>query len=1249
VNVPTEESPLRHVVVVGSSAGGIQALSVLAGSLPTDFPAPVVIAQHLDPHRPSQLATILGHAGKLPVVVVGDDTPLEQGKLYVVPSNRHVVVRDGHVGLASDHLERPRPSVDLLLSSAAKAYGERLIAVILTGAGSDGAAGAVEVKDAGGTVIIQNPRTAAHPSMPMALPPTAVDHVVELEQIGSLLHDITSGADLRDRTERFPDDVLADLLARISHQSHVDFRQYKPGTILRRIGRRMVVNRAHTLEEYRDFIESHPQEIEDLAKSLLIKVTEFFRDPEAFAFLEHDVFPGLIARGRERGRVLRLWSAGCATGEEAYSLASLLAHLLGNELHDWNIRIFATDLDHDAVSFARRGIYPAPVMKSLPDDYVNRYFERADQGYRVSKALRQMIVFGQQDLSRGVPFPRIDLVVCRNLLIYFKAELQQEVLDLFAYSLHQSGGHLFLGKAETARPSKAVFELVNKKWKVYRCISGPLPTLTASVVASRSSEAPAARNAGALPEPTAESPRTEAETQKLRRSFDALLRHLPIGVVLIDRKYEIFSHNPAARRLLGIRQAPDDQDFLHSARALPYREVRNAIDRVIQDLTPVVITEIEVGEGHYVSLQIGPFEGAESDLLCVAVFDTSELVKTRRHLDALQAEQQQLTVELGSTNSRLSEMNKELQDANEELQAANEEMMLAHEELQATNEEFEATNEELQATNEELETSNEEMQATNEELETTNEELHARTSELQEMTRILGGERHRLSEIVELAPFHIVVLQGPALVVQSLSPPPTRLIGGERAIGLTFDEVCADPQLEPLRIGVRRAFVEDRAWNSERLRAGTGNEARWYVFTAVPTHNEERRVEGVVVYMEDVTERVLREESDRLERFRVMMENSEQLVVAIFSAFSGRLVHASEHFLRLAQAATGIEPQSATQHTVDDLWFGSGPIRSEFERAARTREPVRIQEARVPRGREESVWSVSLVPIDAEPRTGRGPTSNGSDESVETEKTDSAHYVMITAVEITDAVLTRERYEQLDRIKDEFLSLTSHELRTPLTPMTAYTEVFNHLLTQEKRGPEWDARMKELVTKLGRQVTYISRLTDDLVDVTRLQSGKFSLEVKRLSLARVVSQAVEEASMIATKPPIRLAGDTNGDLAVQGDEVRLKQVVSNLISNALKHAPDSPSVDVSVVRVRRDGRAWARIEVKDQGPGVPPEMREHLFERFYQAARRSSRTARAGLGLGLFIARRIVEQHEGRIGADFGDRSTVFWIELPLS
>jgi two-component system CheB/CheR fusion protein len=691
--------------------------------------------------------------------------------------------------------------------------------------------------------------------MPLALPPTIVDHVVDVERMAELLNELARHPVVP--TAREPmEKALSRVIDLVSGRSAIDFHQYKPTGLLRRIGRRMAATHTTALEDYAQLLEAHPEEVGHLAASLLINVTEFFRDPDAFLFLRNTVLPELIERGRAHGRSLRLWSAGCSTGEEAYSLVITLADLLGAQLPEWNIKVFATDVDEQAIAYARRGLYPPNVLGGLPDDYQARFFESANNGLRVGKPLRQMVIFGIQDIGHGVPFPRIDLVVCRNLLIYFRPELQQEVLDLFAYSLHPTGGYLFLGKAEMARPSQATFAMVNKKYKVYRCVAAPPAGLRHGAASLR-----ATREAPAAPGDTPPAPAADAamDVAHLRRFNEQILRSMPVGLVVIDRAYRMITSNPAARRLLQIHDHAAEPDFLHAVRGIPYNDVRAAIDAAFRERTPAVIPELSLpfgSEERFLHITMGRVQADNSagEHAVVTVVDVTETVQATRRVQVSEQEQKILVDELSGTNKRLADLNKDLQDANEELQAANEELMLAQEEMQATNEEFEATNEELQATNEELETNNEEMQATNEELETTNEELTARSSELHDLTRILTGERARLAEMVELAPFCMMVLKGPGLLIDALNPMAASVLGVDDARHRPFEDVMGRDT--DLLEGVRGAYRENKAWTSGAremtLKEGEATVRRKLVFTAVPTHDE-GKADGVVLYAEDVT------------------------------------------------------------------------------------------------------------------------------------------------------------------------------------------------------------------------------------------------------------------------------------------------------------------------------------------------------------------------------------------------------------
>ena len=1241
------QSP-QDLVVIGSSAGGIEALSILLGTLSESFPAPIVIAQHLDPSRPSGLGPILQRATKLTIEVVADPVHLEQGKVYIVPSNQHVAIHDSTVSLEGDHQGRPRPSVDLLLSSAAVAYGERLTAVILTGSGSDGTAGAVDVKNAGGTVVIQNPATARYPSMPMALPPTAVDHVVDLEQIGPLLYELVSGVPAE--TGDQGDNALQAILGTVSRQANIDFRPYKASTIIRRIGRRMVATQTRTIRDYADYMQGNPQEIGELVAAFLINVTQFFRDPDAFAFLRSEILPSLIETARERDHVLRMWSAGCATGEEAYSTAMLITELLGDELPEWSVKIFATDLDESAITFARNGVYPETLLKNLPDDYSERFFERlgGNQGYRIEKALRQMVIFGQQDLSRSAPFPRIDLVMCRNVLIYFTPELQDYVLNRFAFSLRSNTGYLFLGKAESVRPSLDYFQLISKQWKMYRCV-GQNPSLARPKnVSSVQHQSHPARLAEASADQQAAS--TIAEPGQLRRLNELLLRFLPIGLVIVDRNYHIVTANATARRLLGVRDTTNERDFLHAVRGIPYSEVRSAIDTVFRErntlmLSEVALSEAAGGTGLYLDLAlvIMQTDADGPDLVVISITDVTQQIQTRRRLEAAQIEQTKLLGELEIANRRLNETNKELTDANEEFQVANEELMLTHEELQATVEEFETTNEELQATNEELETNNEELQATNEELETTNDELRSSFTELQTLSDLLESERAGLTNLLEMAPLYVVVLRGPELIVESIDRHYRRQLPNEVVEGQLLANVAhrlwGDTPVIEL---AREAYARNIPQISPRIAIPVpddgGATPNYFVFTMVPRRDTEGKVAGVVVYVADETLQYAREAQEERERLQLIFNRATQSALALFDAQTAELVLGNARYLELSSGMHGFEPDQLAGRRWHDITILAGEEPAAlWDDVLRTQSSRRIPELRIRLGPDEteSVWDWSMTLISQHGQPGM------------------PRYMLVSAVDVTDQIRARDELRHLDQLKNVFLSSASHELRTPLTSTIGYLHVMQRLLAvpSDQRSPEQEARIRTIAETLSVQTGRLRRLVNDLVDVSRLQSGRIVFERSTIDLAEVAREAVAEANGLIADQTVTIELTTDGaPFPLLADQQRLVQVVSNILSNALTYAAQSKRIAVRVERVNGagNGAVLACLSVADSGPGIAPEQQVAIFERFYQVG--GDEGSRHGMGLGLYLARQIVEQHGGSIQVEStpGAGST-FRVLLPLA
>jgi two-component system, chemotaxis family, CheB/CheR fusion protein len=738
-----------HLVVTGSSAGGIEALTMLVGSLPRDFPAPVVIAQHLDPNAQSVLPQILARHTTLPVKLIEKKEPLRPGNIYVVPANKHVSVTDHEVTVSTTGPSGLRPSVDLLFNTAASTFEDRLIAVILSGMGSDGAVGARMVKKHGGTVIIQDPETSLYPSMPMALPRTSVDIVARAENIGPLLKDLISGTYLPSESEEQA--AVRDLLRQVRDSSGIDFSNYKRSTILRRLSRLMASTGCETLTQYLEYLKKNPEAYQRLISGFLIKVTEFFRDPEVFDELRRVVLPGLAAEARAHNRELRLWSAGCATGEEAYTLAILIAELLSDG-EPIPARIFATDIDGDAIGFARHGMYSSDVLEGMEDSLIERYFTPLDGAYEVKKHIRSMVVFGQHDLGQRAPFPRVDLALCRNVLIYFTKELQQRALHLFAYSL-RPGGFLALGKSETATPLPDYFEPVQSTVKLYRRRGDRVPLMVSET-----------KSAYVLPRPyRAVMPSfthlPSLQTQARSTAAEQLGTHLmraPIGLAVIDRRYDIRLINNAGRDMFNIRTVGVGEDLLHLLPPDASATLRPIIDGTFKnELIDTVGTELTIrgdaGDDRFLRIWAFHGERTESGVAQTAsllAIDVTAEVNLQRGLERSSTRQQKAIDEMSSEKTELLarqraliEANSELSRANADLLANNERLILSVEEAESSTEEIETLNEEMQATNEELETLNEELQATIEELNTTNDELEARTIELQSAAVSREAER----------------------------------------------------------------------------------------------------------------------------------------------------------------------------------------------------------------------------------------------------------------------------------------------------------------------------------------------------------------------------------------------------------------------------------------------------------------------------------------------------------------------------
>jgi two-component system, chemotaxis family, CheB/CheR fusion protein len=931
-----------QLVVIGSSAGGIEALSRVVASLPADFPAPIVIAQHLDPRRPSHLHEILARHATLPVRVVEDHEALEDGVIFVVPSNRIVDISQGDLRLRAARAGAVAPSIDVLFESAAGVFGPGLIAVILTGSGSDGSSGAWYVKQAGGAVIIENPATAMFPSMPNSIPPSLVDATADLDSIGAVLCDLlAAGAASPEERER---DELRGLLERIRERSGIDFASYKPATIHRRLHGRMNATHRPTLTAYLSYLESDPEEYGRLVNSLLIKVTEFFRDPKLFDYLRDHVLPELIAEARREGRELRIWSAGCSTGEEAYSLAIIAAEALGDELPWPDVRIFGTDIDREAIAFARRGVYPTAAVKSLPAGVRDRYFVKSDRGYEVGKRLRSLMVFGEHDLGERAPFPKIDLLLCRNVLIYFAAPLQQVALETFAFSL-RPGGRLALGTSESVTPLPEPFEQEHAHLRVFRRLPGSyaIPEMRPSELHLRRSQDTRLDQAIRI---THRQARRIAESSA---SADSLLLDLTVGIVVVDQRYYILRINSAARQMLGIHGTAYDQDFIHLAEALPPSTIRAAIDSALTGKSTTAVFEVEPVDvasetTHFIEATVRPYR-VDPQAIEGAVVELTDVTRLEQERRADARTKQRLDKAV-ATNGRLLRANEELSALVAELRAGNESMLLASEDAQATREEVETVNEEFQATNEELETLNEELTASVEELRVANEDLATRTDELSVQTAALEQQRLSIQEEHDRLR-SILASLGDAVVAVDHE---AKVVATNDAYDRLFGVTAADAEIEPEDAAglplpaadrpLQRAALGERFQMEFAMTRADGTR-RWFEAVAEPLTAGDRTWGGVLA-IRDLSERTM-----RLSLERLMAAAGHELKTPV-AALHGylqlvdRYLEQDDHVQARAYLTRGLAQTRKTGELVERLFDVSRIQAGRLELVARTIDLVAV-------------------------------------------------------------------------------------------------------------------------------------------------------------------------------------------------------------------------------------------------------------------------------------------------------------------
>jgi len=721
------------IVGIGASAGGVEATEQLLGALPPDTGMAFVVVQHLSPAHVSMLSEILGRSCAMPVIEVQDEPEVSPDAVYVIPPGRMMSIHDGKLIL------EPRPAapahhrpVDRFFVALAEECRHLAVGIVLSGTGNDGTAGLQAIKAEGGITFAQD-SSAQQDGMPRsAIASGAVDLVMapkdiarELARIARHPYVAVRAADKPPRPAAPPQTDLESVLALLRQGTGVDFAQYKFNTLVRRINRRMVLQRLDSLKQYVELLQRNPAELEGLYQDILINVTDFFRNPEAFETLKTVVLPRLMHE-RRRNDPLRIWSIGCSTGEEAYSLAMVVAEFLGEANNPLQVQIYATDLNGTAIDRARLGFYARSAVQDVSPERLRRFFIESEGGYRISKSIRDMCVFARQNVLSDPPFSRMDLIACRNVLIYIEQQRQRKLVPMLHYALKPQG-FLFLGSSETIGSYRDLFEAEDAKHKIYSKKLAPVrvdaaiigagaPTTSTSYLERR-----AERTREGMPDSAGE----------LQREADRILlsRYAPAGV-LVNDDLDVLQFRGDTGMYLAPAPGKASLNLLKMAREGLMVALRGAIHRARREDGTVQEEGVRVrANGGYreVNLSVIPVSGAGMVGRCFLVLFDDPAAARAPVLPVRAEDPLTATVE---PDRQLHRLNQELAATREYLQSVIEQQEAANEELQSANEEVQSANEELQSINEELETSKEEIQSSNEELTTVNEELQNRNEEL---------------------------------------------------------------------------------------------------------------------------------------------------------------------------------------------------------------------------------------------------------------------------------------------------------------------------------------------------------------------------------------------------------------------------------------------------------------------------------------------------------------------------------------
>ncbi|WP_170885595.1 CheR family methyltransferase [Bacillus alkalicellulosilyticus] len=1137
-NKSTAKKGFSKVVGIGASAGSLEVLQKLFETISPTSGMSFIIVQHLSPNYKSHMKDLLSKRTTMDIHYTTDNMKVEPNCIYLIPPQKNVVLRNGFLEL-SDYVKKMPMNfpIDMFFTSLSEELGNNAVAVILSGKGWDGTKGIEAVYEAGGTVIVQNEKSAKFVDMPTnAIQSGKVDHVLGIHEISSLLNELSNPLYSKTYTS-FKDDntdeILEQICAIINRKSGVDFSSYKKNSIIRRIEKRINLGKLNftSLHEYKEFLIGNPHEINLLKDDLLINVTEFFRDPKAFELVETKVIPEIVNQKINSGeKDIRIWVPGCSTGEEAYTIAMILSEYLDEIEESLNFKIFATDLDKDAIKKASTGTYSLHSVLGISQERMERFFRHDGDRYKVRHNIRDKIIFAPHNIAKDSPFVNLDFISCRNMLIYFQPDLQKKILSMFHFSL-RTYGYLLLGPSESVNKLTNVFEPIDHKWKLFKNINGRN--------AQRNENENQRTSSNDVRDMSLPRYMEVSSYKRTDQVYKSLIEEYMDPFIIIDSQNDVVVTGGNINQFLRIPHGDMSNNILKMLPTNFSVAINTALKKARKEQGRVEYSRLKIKEGPYtevINLIVEPFLKQNGDFIMVSFEPVKDIEEN-------QLSEKAVSYDIDTNIQQL------IFDLENELAFTKEHLQTTIEELETSNEEYQSTNEELIAANEELQSSNEELQSVNDELLNVNNEHETKIQQLID----LNNDIDNLLISTNLA----TVFLDEELKIKRFTPEITKIINlMDVDIGRPLSHISHNLAYQDLLVDAQHVLQQHKRLTKEVK----SHNDKWYSLRIYPYRTMENFIKGVVITFVDITEMKKTNDELLVRSFAIeqspanmIITNQEGIIEYVNAKFTEIVGYSKETVLGkpLQDMFRDDESKEIFQHSWEavkrgEKWTGTSKIHD--------------QEGNLK-------WeAVSFLPI-----------INGDDTVTQ--------YLRVSE-DITEQKVTEDLLRKSEMLSalGELAAGIAHEIRNPLTALKGFIQLM------QAEGDSNNSYLGIMLSEFNR----IESIINELLVLARPHVVQYE-NTKICNVLNDVTMLLETQAIMNN---VTIHSEFEPDLPlIQCVEKEIKQVIINLIRNSIEAMPDGGEITLKVRK--EDYKNQIVITVIDQGKGIPEDRLDKIGQPFY--------------------------------------------------